>query len=199
MTTYETLKVDSDYEICTKYPYQIRRKSDHYEPSESYNNDGYIQVNLNKVCYGKHVVLATQWIENDDPEHKTQVDHINKHRDDNHIENLRWVTRSKNLENRSSCKGIVYEYFDDIPDESIVVDFYETRNGYHEFDEGKYYYYYDEESNEDIFYCKIKDDLYRRLHINVLKNGTQYVNTKDINNKKVAMCLTKFKHQYDLI
>ena len=196
---WESLKIDSDYEICTEYPYTIRRKDNHFEPSESYNVNGYIQVNLNRDCYGKHVVIATQWIDNDDPEHKTQVDHRNKHRDDNRIENLRWVTRSKNNLNKSVHKGVVYEYFDDIPEESMVVDFYETRNGYHEFDEGRYYYYYDEESDEDVFYGKVDDDLYRKLHINILKNGTRYVNCRDIDNKQVAVCINRFKRQHDLI
>ena len=122
--TYETLKIDSDYEILNEYPYTIRRKDNHFEPTESYNNDGYIQVHLNSNTYGKHVVIATQWIENDDPEHKTQVDHRNKHRDDNHIENLRWVTPSRNLENRSSSKGIEYEYVDELPIDVVPIILY---------------------------------------------------------------------------
>ena len=194
---WETLKVDNDYEINTDYPYQIRRKSDQYVLSESYSN-GYIVVTLNGKQYKKHRLIAEQFISNDDPEHKTQVDHINHNRSDYHLSNLRWVTPKQNNLNKSSLRGIQYEYFDDIPDESTVIDFYETRNGMRYFDEGRYYYYYDEESDEDVFYGRIKDDLYRKLHINVTKNGPRYVNMNDINNKKVAVCVNRFKHQYDL-
>jgi uncharacterized Fe-S cluster-containing protein len=34
---------------------------------------------------------------NDDPLKKTEVNHINKKRSDNHINNLEWVTPSENM------------------------------------------------------------------------------------------------------
>ena len=196
--SYVTLNADSDYEILNEYPYTIRRKRDQYEVSESYSN-GYLILQLNGKFYYKHRLIAEQFIPNNDPEHKTQVDHINHDRSDYHLSNLRWVSASENLFNKSSFKGVEYEYFDDIPDEAFVIDAYETRNGIRYFDEGRYYYYYDEENDEDVFYGRIKDDLYRRLHININKCGTQYVNTLDIDHKVVAICLNKFKYQYDLI
>ena len=104
-----------DYEIMTEFPFTIRRKSDHYEISESFNKGGYIQVHLNYKTYRKHILIAKQFIPNDDPEHKTQVDHINHDRSDYHLSNLRWVSQSQNNENRSSHKGVEYEYVDDLP------------------------------------------------------------------------------------
>ena len=196
--SYETLKVDSDYEIMNEYPFTIRRKYDNYEVSETLNKEGYINVVLNQKPYLKHRLIALQFITNDDPENKTQVDHKNKHRDDNHIKNLRWVTPSENQQNKSSSKGVEYEYFDEIPEEAFMIDTYETQNGMRFFDKNRYFYYYDDELDEDIFYGKVADDLYRRLHININKHGTKYVNTKDINNKVVAVCINKFKRQYDL-
>ena len=158
-----------------------------------------IQITLNNTNYLKHRLIALQWIENDDPVNKTEVDHRNKHRDDNHIDNLHWVTRSENNLNITGRRYIKYEYIDDIPDDSVIVDFYETRNIYHEFEHGRYYYYYDEETDEDIFYGKIDDDLYRRLHININKSGTQFVRCNDIDNKAVSIYINKFKRQHDLI
>ncbi|KAK8853669.1 hypothetical protein M9Y10_017230 [Tritrichomonas musculus] len=195
--SYIELLDHPDYEILNEYPFTIRRKDNHFEPSESYDN-GYIRVNLNNKSYSKHRLVAEQFIPNDDPEHKTQVDHINKNRSDYHLNNLRWVTPSENQRNKTSSKSVEYEYFDEIPEEAFMIDTYETKNGIRYFNEGRYYYYFDEESDEDVFYSKITNDLYRRLHININKHGTRYVNTKYVNGKVVAVCINKFKRQYDL-
>ena len=196
--SYVELVDHSNYEILNEYPFTIRRKDNQYEVSESISH-GYPRVIINGKDYNKHRLIALQFISNDDPEHKTQVDHINHDRTDYHLNNLRWVTPSENYRNRSSHKGVEYEYFDDIPEEAFVIDTYETRNGMRVFDKNRYFYYYDDETDEDIFYSKVKDDLYRRLHINSNKYGNRYVNTKDVNGKGVAICINKFKHQYDLI
>jgi hypothetical protein len=50
------------------------------------------------------------------PENKQECDHINRNRDDNRLENLRWVTRSKNQLNKtahgkSKFKGVSYNTF----------------------------------------------------------------------------------------
>ena len=187
--SYVELLDHPDYEIMTEYPFTIRRTSDHYEISESVITGGYIQVNLNRIPYYKHRLIALQFIPNDDPEHKTQVDHRNKHRDDNHIENLRWVTPSGNSRNKSSYKGVASKYVDDIPDESILVDFYDTRTEHREFDD---YFFYD-----DVFY-QWNGINYRVLNICKNKSGNMYVNVRDINGKTVNVFYSKFKQQHDL-
>ena len=106
---------EKDYEIMCEYPFTIRRVSDHYEISESFVTGGYIRVNLNNQSYRKHILIAKQFIPNDDPVNKTQVDHINRDPSDYHLSNLRWVSQSQNNENRSSHKGVEYEYVDDLP------------------------------------------------------------------------------------
>ena len=177
---------EDDYEILNEYPFTIRRQSDQYEIKESTAGNGYVTVHLNGVTQNKHELIALQFIPNDDPEHKTQVDHKNKHRDDYHIENLRWVTRSQNGLNKSSHLGIIYEYVDDIPEDSLVVDEY----GKHKFED---YYFYD-----DVFYF-YNGIQYRKLHINEMKDGTRYVKMKNIDNKYVTVCYSKFKRLHDLI
>ena len=121
---YEVLRAHSNYEICVEFPHQIRRISDHRIVIEREHSRGYIQVNLNNVTCLKHRLIAEQWIANDDPENKTEVDHINHVRTDNRISNLRWVTHSENNLNRSSYNGIVYEYTDEIPDNSVPIILY---------------------------------------------------------------------------
>ena len=117
------------YEISVEYPYTIRRIDNKHEVGEYENTYGYMTVNLNdndnrRSCL-KHRLIAEQFIPN--PDNLLQVDHINHNRSDNRIENLRWVSASTNQRNRSSHLGVRYEFIDDIPDDAINVDFYDTK------------------------------------------------------------------------
>ncbi|KAK8844476.1 hypothetical protein M9Y10_024336 [Tritrichomonas musculus] len=181
---------ENDYEILSQYPYTIRKKDNHYEVKECDRGAGYPSVRLNNKTYNKHILIAKQFLPNDDPEHKIQVDHIDKHRDNYHIENLRWVSPSGNCKNKTSHLGVIYEYVDDIPDEAIRLTDYSTRNGKNEFEN---YYYYD-----DIFYF-YNGIKYRKLHINEKKWSGKFVHVRDTNNERVQIYYTNFKKQYDLI
>ena len=181
------LNFEDDYEILNQYPFTIRKKSNHRVLSESLLN-GYPRVSLNQKSYKKHILIAKQFITNDDPEHKTELDHISRDRSDYHLSNLRWVSPSENSKNRTKTKNnIQYEYVDDIPDDAIVVDEY---NG-HELTD---YYFYD-----NVFYF-FNGVQYRKLHINTeKKSGSLYVIMNDVDNKRVCVFINKFKRQYDLI
>jgi len=50
-----------------------------------------------------HRLVAKHFIPN--PRNLNEVDHINRNRTDNRIENLRWVTHSENLQNKGSYKN----------------------------------------------------------------------------------------------
>ena len=196
ISEFVTLVNHEDYEILTTYPHTIRRKNDHRVCSETLRkSDGYLIVTLNGKIYQKHRIIASQFIENLD--NLPFVDHINHDRTDNRIENLRWCSRSDNNFNRISTRGVQYEFVDDIPDEAIKVLFYNTRTEHHEFEEDKYYYYHDEENDEDIFYSKMTDKLYRILHININKSNNKFVSMND-NHKRVAVYINRFKHQHSL-
>lgn len=121
---YEVLRAHPDYEICVEYPHKVRGRDNHRIISEHEHSHGYICLYLNNIRYFKHRIIAEQWIENDNPENKLEVDHINHVHSDNRITNLRWVTHSENLFNRSSYNGIVFEYADEIPDNSVPIILY---------------------------------------------------------------------------
>mgnify|MGYP001120813588 CR=1 FL=1 len=192
---FVTLIDHDEYEILSTYPHTIRRKNDHRVCSETVRNDGYIQIKLNGMSYLKHRLIATQFIDN--PDNLPYIDHINHDRTDNRIMNMRWVSSSDNNFNKSSNKGIQYEFVDDIPDEAIKILHYDTHTQHHEFEENKYYYYHDE-NDEDIFYSRVTNELYRVLHINVNKNNYESVSLMDINHDNVGVQINKFKKQYTL-
>ncbi|KAK8886234.1 hypothetical protein M9Y10_041700 [Tritrichomonas musculus] len=189
---------EADYEIQTTFPYNIRKKKNQRILKETLkSNDGYFCVGLNKKIYLKHRLIAKQFIPN--PDNLPQVDHINRNRTDNRLENLRWVSSSTNLENKTFYKGIQAIYIDDIPFDAAAIEWYETRTERRLFETNKYYYYHDNEKDEDIFYSKIGDNIYKILNHNHNKTGNLYISLRDVNNKIVSLYINRYKFQHDLM
>ena len=123
--------VDNDYEIYSEYPFPIRRKGSNKVISEWIHKTGYILCKLNKKPYMKHRIIALQFIPNDDPENKPFIDHRNRNRADNRIENLRWVNQSENSKNKSKYGQRQYVFLDELSDTAEPLEHYNN----HEFDD----------------------------------------------------------------
>jgi hypothetical protein len=60
--------------------------------------DGYQSIKLSvtgSTTYKVHILIAKAFLEN--PDNKKQVNHIDKNRSNNHVENLEWCTSSENM------------------------------------------------------------------------------------------------------
>ena len=115
MKLWKEIKEAPRYEICKYVIWQsendfqpmIRRKSDKHIMKQSNSTWGYYKLSLSTKTKRKslfsHRIYAKAFLPN--PENKPCIDHINGHRKDNIITNLRWVTRAENNRNRRQQKS----------------------------------------------------------------------------------------------
>ena len=84
---------------------QNKKTKRYRKPSTDKGGYNYVILfkNGTRKSYLVHRLIASYYIPND--ENKPQVDHINRDRTDNRIENLRWVTRSENQQNTGIRKN----------------------------------------------------------------------------------------------
>ena len=59
--------------------------------------DGYLKVKINKKNVPIHNLVAKHFIENDQPDIKDTIDHINENKLDNRAVNLQWMSRADNV------------------------------------------------------------------------------------------------------
>jgi hypothetical protein len=187
--TWEVLKRNADYEIYNSFPYPIRKiKKRHRYICESMNANGYYVLSIGCVFVRKHELIVEQWLPNPDPIHLTAIDHANRDPSDNHLDNLRWVTKPDNSRNRKGHKGSVkYEYVKELPENTIEV---KKVNNW-EFEDLHYC------KTDHTFYTKVLDE-YRKLIV-LGKEGSQCVRAKDITKKQRAISLNIFNDEYKVI
>lgn len=101
---YENLyKINCDGEV---YSCHYKKIMKHLVKS-----DGYLYVDLKDgerrrhKCY-IHRLLAKQYLPN--PDNLAEVDHKDRNKTNNSLENLRWVSRETNSQNKN-CEGSVYQ------------------------------------------------------------------------------------------
>jgi len=146
MDNYITI-TNSKYEI-NKFG-QVRRKYKNGNISylkPSLQKNGYYGITIEKRKRKNiHRLLAECFIPN--PENLPVVDHINRNRQDNRLENLRWCTISDNSSNRT-MKGCICKTKDKINNK--VYEYYRV------------YYYIDKKKKSKTF--KTKEDAEKYLN-----------------------------------
>lgn len=90
--------------IATVIEYKDGRRRQRREKLKPQTHkDGYVMVRLFNQCNPKGVLIKTHRLVAEafipNPDNKPYIDHINTVRDDNRVENLRWVTSSENVRN----------------------------------------------------------------------------------------------------
>ena len=183
---YVECVADNDYEILNEYPFTIRKKSNKREVRESLTGGGYPRVHLNLIDYSKHRIVAEQFIPN--PDNLPEVDHINHNRTDYHLSNLRWCNKSQNQRNKRTYRNIEHTYieYDDLPDDLIMVDFYnehEIKDYYYSVETDKFYL-------DTGFSCRELKPLFHK--------GSLFITIYDVNNKKFQLFYSKFKRERNI-
>lgn len=97
---WRSIPKDADYECSNKG--NIRHKIKKENLAYQNHSTGYLKMRIKSSNYTVHRLVAQLFIPN--PENKLEVDHINKVRDDNDINNLRWMTRTEQMTNTKDRK-----------------------------------------------------------------------------------------------
>jgi len=103
---YENYFINRNGEIYSLQGKKKLRKLKPYHQSNKYLTV-YFMKNGKKNAKTVHRLLAMTFLENNDPD-KCEVDHINRIKTDNRLDNLRWVTRKVNATNKLPKGTICY-------------------------------------------------------------------------------------------
>ena len=170
---------ENDYEIEVEPPHRIRKRSNKRIVSQFVNND-YVRVKLNGRICSYHRILARHFIPN--PDNLPQVDHIDRNKTNNSIENLRWVSAGENLRNRTMRPYGRYEYLNTAPDDLIEI----TQYNDFEYPANKYFFC----GENDRVVMRINDHkwllLAQTLHSEYLR-----INMRDINGRNHQIYMHK--------
>jgi len=124
-----------DWENYTIYEngdvYSKKRQGGGGKLKHSLSKQGYLRVSLfdkdKKKSFLLHRLLGLCFIEN--PDNKPCIDHIDRNRQNNSLDNLRWVTYAENNRNRANPKGSIMInkcYFNERTYEYIKFTWYEN-------------------------------------------------------------------------
>ena len=190
MPLYTVIPGYSNYVIANDFPHDVYNLTTRKQVGECLSK-GYIVMSLvndhgeRKVVF-KHRIIGKCFIRNPDPEHFTVLDHINRDKTDNRTSNLRWTSQRNNTINKSSHKGVTYEFIHQLPANTVKITHYNQ----HQLED----IYYNAEAS--TFYIKVADDYFRIMHQSIHKrNNKPFVQALSTENKQVSI----FSHIIDKI
>jgi hypothetical protein len=135
-TEFVELNDFPDYEISTTEPYVIRRSADELLMKQTLNKkSGYYQITLNGLTSRMHRLIAKQFLLN--PNNLRCLDHINRIKTDNRLDNLCWCTNKQNSNNL-----LKHEIIPILPKDSVAVKKYlenEFNDLYYSKSENKFF------------------------------------------------------------
>ena len=187
MSHWEALTdFENDYEVETEPPQRIRRKRDGFMLKLTLNKrTGYVLVSLNGKPYQYHRILAKHFIPN--PDDLPEVDHIDRDKANNSLENLRWVNRSENKVNRSKYTLQKREYIDHAPNDITEIrEFNDV-----EYAENKYFFCFE----NDRVVMRVNDHKWQWL-AQTPHNGYLCINMRDINGRKHQVYMHKLINHF---
>jgi hypothetical protein len=126
-----TLKQDKDYEI-NDLTLEIRCIETKREVCIT-NKIGYTKVGLGGKTYSYHRLVAEMFVYNPDPLTRTNVDHIDRNKHNNTIENLQWVSPSGNGLNRSFFRNYVGIFVKSLPIDARRLTHYKGNELKHQY------------------------------------------------------------------
>ena len=109
--TEENAVVSVSGEILKRYckSRKTGERKDYYEyVHHTTNRSGYLQVSVpeRKDLKLVHRIVAETFVNN--PQGYTEIDHLNRDKSDNRVENLRWCTHKENMVNIPKCTEKTY-------------------------------------------------------------------------------------------
>ncbi|CAL6081062.1 HNH_endonuclease [Hexamita inflata] len=202
LTNYESFDeeqsesdIQSDYEFQIKtiagFPrYTINTAGEIFDTKknkqikQSINNKGYMQLRLvdqNNKRFTKcvHRLLAETFIPN--PFGLAVVNHKNRVRTDNRLENLEFTTQSDNCRN---CEDDG-DYFDDLPDEENCCEF-------QFYNKSAFGHYFINTKTLEIFYDTAFQ--FRKLRVTIIQNNYLYYNLINTDFKQIKVSINKLKN-----
>lgn len=113
------------YEMYSEFPYDIRHKYKLNILNGTIDKYGYVTFRMSKnnirKRYKHHRLIYYALVEHFDlNDRNLEIDHINHLRDDNRIDNLRLVTKSQNILNKTKTGCVSYNFVKELPDKIIV-------------------------------------------------------------------------------